>query len=86
MSEPDWKSAYQRATQDATLALSSKAAVEAIASRLCPTDEELEAIEAAANHADWCDKEIDGVRFGASAVLRGFVARAKANRSMLEQR
>ena len=40
MSEPDWRAAYQRACQEATLALSGKAAAEAKAARLrsqpCP--------------------------------------------------
>ena len=45
MSDPiDWKAMYQRAIQDATLALSGKAAAEARAIRTRLTDEEREAI------------------------------------------
>lgn len=45
--------------------------------RLRLTDAEREAIAAAANHADWCDKEIDGVRFEAAAVIRGLLERLR---------
>ena len=44
MSDPDWKAAYQRACQEATLALSSKTAAEAKAARLRLTDDERSAI------------------------------------------
>jgi hypothetical protein len=80
--EPDWKAMYQRAIQEATLALSGKAAAEAVASRLRLTDQEREALangiylcEATAGEAN---ENINANAWAqVAARLRGLLERTK---------
>lgn len=77
--EPDWRAAYQRAVQDATLALSGKAAAEAKAYRLRLTDEEQEAVREALEA--YCENDDDPECKRIARVLGGLLERHKENPS-----